>query len=409
VTRQHTRGLRAGARGGGADRGARRVRAGLVVTEIALAVALLMGAGLLLRSLVALTQVAPGFIAEDTMAFRIALFGRGYDWDRVRTRVSELESDLRALPGVTEAAATSVLPLSGPGQRLTFSVEGAPAPPPDVNPEIGVALVAPDYFRTIGARVVRGRHFTDRDHAEAPPAVILNEAAVRRWFPDADPIGKRVHMNGSREVVGVVGDVLQGDPKQGTAPQLFVPYAQRPSRSVWIVLRTAGHPSALAPSVRATVHRLDPNLALSELTSLDQLRAGSVARPRFYAALLALFAAVALALAATGIFGVMSYAVAERTREIGIRMALGAQIRDVRKMFLRHGLSLTTCGIALGIGVAVVLARVMSSFLFGVGPMDPTTYAAVSGTLAAVALIAAYLPARRASRVDPVVALRANG
>jgi putative ABC transport system permease protein len=363
----------------------------------------------LLRSLVALTKVAPGFSAEEAMSFRVALYGRGYDPNTVRTRVTEFETALRALPGVSAVAATSVLPLSGPGPRLAFGVEGAPTPPTQVNPEIGVVSVTPDYLATIGATLVIGRAFTARDHAEAPPVAIVNEAAVRHWFPDGDPIGRRVEVSGTREVVGVVADILQGDPRQQTAPQLFVPYAQRSTRSLWIVLRTAGNPVVLAPSVRGTIRRLDANLALSELTALDQLRAGVIARPRFYTALLALFAAVALALAATGILGVMSYTVAERTREIGVRMALGARTGDVRKMFLRHGLLLAAAGIALGIGVAAGLTRVMSAFLFGVGPMDPMTYAVVSGALAAVALLATYLPARRASRVDPIVAMRAEG
>jgi predicted permease len=402
------RGLHAAGRGGGADRRAQRARAGLVVAETALAIVLLTGAGLLLRSLAALTDVAPGFVAGDAMAVRIALFGRGYDLDTVRARVARIEEDLRALPGVTAAAATSLLPLSGPGQRLWFEVEGAPPPPRDVNPEIGFASVGPDYFRTIGAQLVRGRDFTSRDRADAPPVAIVNEAAIRRWFPNGNPIGMRVHVRGSREIVGVVADLLQGDPKQPPAPQLFVPFEQSPARAVWLVVRASGNPLALAAPVRGTFRRLDPDLAVSEATPLDRLRAGSVARPRFYTALLALFAAVALALAATGIFSVMSCAVAERTREIGIRMALGAQAFDVVRMIVGRSLALAVAGAGIGITMALWAGRVLQNLLFGVEPFDPPTLGAVVLILLASAAAAGYLPARRAARLDPASTLRSG-
>ena len=401
-----THGLRAGGRGGGADRQSRRVRSGLVVAEIALAVMLLTGAGLLLRSLVALTRVSPGFVAEDTVAFRVALYGRDYDPATVRARVSEIEAGLRALPGVTSVSTTSLLPLSGPGPRLSFGVAGAPLPSARVNREIGVASVAPNYFRTIGATLVLGRDLTDRDHAEAPPVAVINQAAVRRWFAGVDPIGKHVHMSGLREVVGVVADVLQGDPKQEPAPQLFVPSAQRMVRSFWFVIRAPGSSLALAPSVRSVVHRLDADLAISELTTLDQLRAGSVARPRFYAALLALFAMVALALAVTGIFGVMSYAVAERTREIGIRMALGARSADVVRMIVGRTLTLAMIGVSIGLVAAFAVGRVIQNQLFGVELVDPATLAIVVLILLASAAAASYVPARRASNLDPAMTLR---
>ena len=399
-------GLRASGRIGGADRRTQRARAGLVVAEIALAVVLLIGAGLLLRSLVALTRVAPGFVAMDAMAFRVALFGRGYDLQMVRARVHELEAALRTVPGVTAAAATTLLPMSGPGPRLTFSVEGAPPPPADVNPEIGVVSVTPDYFRTIGARLVLGRDFTDRDHDQAPAVAVINEAAVRRWFPDGNPIGKRVRMSGVREVVGVIADVLQGDPKGQTAPQLFLPNAQRPVRSVWIVFRTANTPVALAPSVRGVLQRLDANIAMSALVQLEQLHAGSIARPRFYTALLALFACIALVLAVTGVFGVMSHTVAERTREIGIRMALGAQPGDVLRQIVGRTLALALAGLVIGLVGAFAVGRVIQSQLFGVQLVDPPTLIVVGLILVSSASAASFLPARRAARLDPVTTLR---
>jgi putative ABC transport system permease protein len=405
VTGQLTHGLRTGRRGG-PDRTTRRVRAGLVVAEVALAVVLLACAGLLLRSLAALTQAPPGFSSDNAVSFRVSLFGRGYDLDAVRARVTEYEAALRALPGVTAVSATSVLPLSGPGPRLAFSVKDAPPPPADVNPEIGVASVTPDYLKTIGARLVMGRAFTNRDRGDAPPVAIVNESAVRRWFPDGAPIGRHVQMGGTREIVGVMADVLQGNPKQQTAPQLLIPYAQRPTRSLWLVVRTAADPRTAAPSIRATIRGFDADLAVSELTLLDDLRTGAIARPRFYAALLALFAAVALVLTVTGIFGVVSYTVAERTREIGVRIALGAHRADVVRMIVGRAVALALIGATIGLAGALALGRVIRNQLFRVDVLDPPTLSVVILILLTSAAAASFLPARRASRLDPGRTLR---
>jgi predicted permease len=400
--------LREGGRGGGQGKGAHRVRAALVVAEMALSVVLLMGAGLLIRSFVEMTRVAPGFTAEQAMAFRITLQGDEYTRaQQIRDRVAEFENRLRTLPGVTSVAATTVLPLSGQGSIVDFQVVGAPPPPPDINAEIAIANITPHYFATIGAPLRRGRAFTEYDRDGAPLVAIINEAAVRRWFPDQDPLGQQVEMSGRRyEVVGVVGDVRQRHPGEPVAPQLFAPYAQRTSRSVRIVVRSAGDPIALAPSIRAEIRRLDPNLALTDFTPLEQLVAGSVARPRFYTALLALFAGVALVLAATGIFGVMSYAVAQRSREISIRMALGARAGQVLQMIVGRAVALAAAGAVLGIAGALALGRVIQSQLFGVGVLDPLTLFVVVAVLIGSAAAASFLPARRAAGLDPANALR---
>jgi predicted permease len=342
------------------------------------------------------------------MAFRIALQGDEYArGQQIRDRVAQFETRLRALPGVTSVAVTTVLPLSGPGGLIDFSVVGGPPPPADVNQEIGIGSVTPEYFATIGAPLRRGRGFTAHDHDRAPPVAIINEAAVRRWFKDRDPIGRQVEMSGvRREVVGIVADVRQRHPGQPVAPQLFTPYAQRTARTVRIVVRSATDPIALAPSIRAEIRTLDPNLAITDFAPLEQLVARSVARNRFYTALLALFAGVALALAATGIFGVMSYSVAQRAKEISIRMALGARAGQVLATIVGRAVALAAAGAVLGLGGALALGRVIENQLFGVTLFDPLTVAGVVLLLVGCAAAASFLPARRAAGLDPASALR---
>ena len=405
-----TQALREGGHGGAASRGGHRLRAALVVAEMALAVVLLTGAGLLIRSFVELTRVNTGFVTERAMAFSVTMQGEDYKQGvQLRSRVAEFHQRLGALPGVVAVGATTVLPLSGRGAMIDFAVVGAPPPPPDVNQEIAVASVTPDYFRSIGAPLHRGRLFSDRDQSDAPLVSLINEAGVRRWFANEDPIGRRVTLSGRvYDVVGIVGDVLQRNPGEPVAPQLFMPYAQRSTRTVRIVVRTAGDPIALAPAIRREIRGLDPNLAITEFTPLEQLVARSVARPRFYTALLALFAGVALALAATGIFGVMSYAVAQRAREISIRMALGAHVADVLRMVVGRALALAGVGLAIGIGAALALGRVIRQQLFGVPLLDPVTLGTVVLVLIVSAIVASLVPARRAAGLDPGTALKGS-
>jgi putative ABC transport system permease protein len=319
--------------------------------------------------------------------------------------VIELEDRLRALPGVSAVASTSSLPFGG-GAMLDFAVQGAPPPPPDVNQEILVASVTPEYFRAIGAPLLRGRVFDARDRTGSPLVGLLNEAAVRRWLPDGDPIGRRVISGQPLEVVGVVGDVLQRNPGRPAMPQLFLPHAQRTNRTVQVVVRGSGDPLSRVGAIREQIRALDPNLPVGEFTPLDQIVARSVARPRFYTSLLALFAGVALALAATGIFGVMSYTVAQRAREISIRMALGARAIDVLRTIVGHALVLAGIGVVLGTAAAFALGRVIQNQLFGVGVFDPLTIVAVMVVLFGSAAMASLLPARRAAAVDPASAFR---
>lgn len=401
------RGLHESGRSGGGGRRARHLRSALVVAEMTLAVILLTGSGLLIRSFIELTRVNPGFQPEGAMAIRVTFQGEQYQsGEPVRNRVNEIEERLRSLPGVVAVGAGSILPLGGLGALNDFAVEGAPPPPPDVNQEIAVAGATPEYFKAIGAPLARGRLFTALDHAKAPPVVILNEAAVRRWFPDQDPLGRRVLSGGPREVVGVVGDVLQRNPGQPAAPQMFVPYAQRTGRTVRVIVRAIGDPLALAPAVRDQIRALDANVPIADIMPLADLVSRSIARPRFYTSLLTLFAAVALALSATGIFGVMSYTVAQQSKEIGIRMALGARASDVLRSVVGRALMLAGIGVAAGLVLALALGRVIRNQLFGVDVFDPVTLISVVAVLLASAAFASFWPARRAAAVEPMSAFR---
>jgi len=399
--------LRETTRGATSRRG-QRIRSALVVVEIALAVVLLIGSGLLVRSFIQLTRVDPGFQAEQALSFRVVLQDERYKADDpTRIRVSEFEQRLRRLPGVTSVGATSVLPLSGRGAMVGFAVKGEPPPPPNVNSEIALASATPDYLRAIGATLKQGRQFTSSDDMNAPRVAIVNEAAVRRWLRGGDPIGRRVITNGvAREVVGVVGDVLQRSAAEPVAPMVFVPFAQRTIRSIKMVVQTTADPSTLTAAVRAEIRAIDPELAVADITPMSRLISRSLRGPRFYTSLLAIFAAVGLVLAAIGVFGVMSYAVTQRGREISIRLALGALPRDVLQMIVTRALGLSAIGLLVGIVAAMALGRFIQGQLFGVALLDPVTFSGVSLVLAASAGVASFVPARRATKLDPANALR---
>ncbi|CAN5753456.1 ABC transporter permease [soil metagenome] len=398
--RHGERGLQAGA--------GQRMRAALIVSEMALAVVLLFGAGLLIRSFVELTRVDPGFQPDRAVAFRISMDESGYaEGAHLRDFVTRLLERVETTPGVLSAGGTGVLPLRGRSSLINFAVDGAPPPPDDVNAEIGISGATPSYFEAIGARVTHGRDFDSRDHADAPPVALINQAGADFWFPGEDPIGRRVQAGSPvREIVGIVTDVLQRDAATPVMPHLYTPYEQRTTRSLRIVVRTAGDPAALAPALRDAVRSLDANMPVSDFMPLEQLLSESLARPRFYTSLLALFAGLALALAAIGIFGVMNYSVTQRAREISIRMALGAERGAVIGMIVGRSMALAAIGLAVGLAGAAAFGRIISSQLFNVEAMDPLTVAAVIVVLAGTAFTAAFLPARRAAGLDPGNALR---
>jgi putative ABC transport system permease protein len=410
VTNRHLLlGLQESGRSGGGGRRMQRLRSTLVVAEMALAVILLTGAGLLIRSFIALTQVNPGFQPGGAITLRVTFQGAEYaNGDQVRNRVDQLVTRVRELPQVTAVGVGSILPLGGLGALNDFAVEGAPPPPPEVNQEIAVAGASPDYFKAIGAPLIRGRMFNDLDQPKSPSVVLINEAAAKKWFPNQDPIGRRVLSSSPnpREVVGIVGDVLQRTPGEPAVAQMFIPFAQRTGRTIRLIVRTNGDPMAMASAVREQVRALDPNLPLAEATPLAEVVSRSVARPRFYTSLLTLFAAVALILSATGIFGVMSYAVAQQSKEIGIRMALGARAADVLRSIVGRAVALAGLGVIVGIITALALGGIIRSQLFGVTVFDPATLGAVILVLLLSAALASLLPATRAARIDPVRAFR---
>ncbi len=400
--------LRQGGRGGSGGRAGHRARAALVVGEMALAVVLLTGAGLLIRSFVELSRPPEGVHLADGVAFRMTLQSATYpNAAAVRNAVTTLEDRVRALPGVTAVASTTTLPLTGRGNLSGFAVEGAPPPPPDVNAEIAVSSATPDYLATIGTTVREGRTFTVHDNENAPRVVVMNEAGARRWFEGQDPVGRFVLINGNRtEVIGVIADVAQHDRREAVAPAVVAPFAQRTTRTIRMVVRAQSDPLAQMPAIRAEVRAFDPTIALMTPIPLTELVDNAVATPRFFMSLLTLFAGVAILLAATGMFGVMSYAVAQRTREIGIRMALGAPVGTVVRMVLGRAIALALAGAVLGLAGAFTLGRVLADQMYGVALVDPATITLVLGVLLLSAILAALLPARRAARVDPADALR---
>ena len=409
--------LREGGRGVLGGRG-HRLRGGLVVSQIALAMVLLAGAGLLLRSFAHLRHVDPGFRPGSALTFRVTLPESAYKEDPSQIAFyRDLAARLAALPGVQSVGAISGLPLSGVHFNLSFEVKGRAPLPPAQQPTMEVRVVSADYFKAMGIPVLRGRGLTAADDARAPQAVVLSRSAVRRHFPGEDAMGKAIVLGWGRgpgepraggEVVGIVGDVKDHGLAEENPPEIYLPYPQRTVQAMDVVLRTSVPPRSLLPAAEAVVRDLDPELPVARVATLDEVVARSISEPRFYMVLLGSFAGLALFLAALGLFGVMSYAVVQRSREIGIRVALGAHPHDVLGMVLRHAMTLALAGVVGGLLGALALSRLLGRLLFELSPTDPGTLAGVALLLSLVALAASYLPARRATRVDPLIALRSE-
>jgi putative ABC transport system permease protein len=417
-----TRGLSAtlkeSGRGAVTSRSAGRVRGALVVTELALAVMLLVGAGLLMRSFIKLQAVDPGFKVDPALTFDLTLPDARYkEMEQQIAFYDQLLPRLRGLPGVQAASAVMGLPLAGLDFIISFEVAGRPPVPPAQQPSMQVRVATPEYFSTLGIPLKRGRMFTEDDRLQSPKVVLITEAAAKQYFPNEDPIGRTIKLGWGRgpgkpraggEVVGIVGDIKAEGLDEPNPPQIYMPLRQWPVSFMTVVLKTSVPPTSLTEAARAQVAAIDPNLPLSNIGTLDAIVAKSISQQRFYMTLLSVFAAVALVLAAIGIFGVLSYAVSQRTREIGIRMALGAQERTVIGLVVRQAMALVAAGVVAGTLLALYLSQTMTKMLFSVRPTDPTTFVSVAAVLAGVALLASYLPARRATRVDPIVALRSE-
>ncbi len=406
--------IREGTRGS-QGRGGTRARGVLVILETALAVVLLAGAGLLIRSFLELQHVDPGFKPEGVITFNLELPTSQYsDEEKLRTVTADLLERMERLPGVTAAGVTVYgMPFMGRVNVLTFNVAGRPDPEPGKAPILRVAAVTPDYFKTLGIPLLKGRGLTAQDRHGAPRVALLNATAVKKFFPDEDPINKRIEFgpadeNGDipgGEVVGVVGDFKQDALEQEVEPQIYLAYDQAPQESLSVVLRSSS-PQLVAEAAKQQVRELNPNLPLYSLQPMTELVSTSTATSRFYMLLLGGFALVSLILAAVGIYGVIAYAVRQRSQEIGIRMALGASREKVVRMVVRQGLVLAVLGAAAGLAGAFFATRWLRSLLFEVSVSDPAIYATVAALLVLVAAVASWLPARRAAATDPQGVLR---
>jgi predicted permease len=407
-----TESLKEGGRGttqGG--RGA-RVRSALVVSEVAIALVLLVGAGLLIRSFVRLQGVDPGFHPERVLAADVVLPGAKYREDaQVINFYDRLLSGMRGRPGVEAVAAVSVLPLTESGAIITFLIEGRAAPAPGESQDAEYRIATPDYFRALGIPVIRGSVFSERDTANMPYVMVVNETFARRNFPGEDAVGKRVNLGDPaqapwRTIVGVVKDVRHQSLDAEPYPQMYTPLGQSPRRSMSVVVRAGGDPKNAIPLVRSELAALDRDLPLYNVRTMQEVLSESVARQRFSMLLVAIFAFLGLALASVGIYGVIAYSVTQRTHEIGVRMALGAEAMHILKMVVRQGMILAVVGVCIGLVAARGLAQLMSGLLFGVSPTDVITFTGVSILLTAVAMLACVIPALRATRVNPMVALK---
>jgi putative ABC transport system permease protein len=385
----------------------------LVVSEVAVALLLLVGAGLMTKSFIRLQQVDPGFDATNVVSMNIALPTSKYRQQQVNVFYDQLLERLRNLPGVKSVAGINPLPLSNSNVSSRFVVEGAPFVPLADRPYAGIRVITPDYFQTMSIPDLKGRSFTEQDRENTPSVIIINEAMAGRYWPNQDAIGKRLDFfeedSGKqewREIVGVVGDVRHKALETEVMPEVYFPYKQSPENFMNLVVRTASDPASMVPAIRSQVLSIDKDQPVFDIMTMEQRVAKSVASKRFVMLLLSTFSFLALGLAAVGIYGVMAYLVTQRTQEIGVRMALGAQKRDVLKLVVMKGMALAIVGTTIGLVASLALTRVMRSLLFEVTPTDWLTFVIASTVLLIVALLACYIPARRATKLNPLIALR---
>ena len=405
--------LKEGGRGSSGGVKQNRLRSLLVITEVALALVLLIASGLMIKSFLRLQSVNPGFNPANLITLEMQLPENKYsDKDRQAIFQQQLVQRVAQVPGVQSVGTVDNLPFSGNEFNVGYSIEGQPPLNAAERPRAFLRNVSPNYFEAMGIPLRKGRGFTESDNANAPAATIINETAARKFWPNEEPLGKRFKrgsvdsQNPWLTVVGVIGAVSHSSLQVASQPEVYLPFQQNPGLNLTLVARTSSDPKAFAGAVRREVSAMDNDLPVSNIKFMDEIVGKSVAQPRVYALLLGIFAGLALILAAIGIYGVISYSVTQRTHEIGIRMALGAQTRDVLALIIKQGMALALVGIFLGLLVSLALTRVLASQLYGVSSTDPVTYSAISLLLMFVALIACYIPALRATKVDPMIAVR---
>jgi putative ABC transport system permease protein len=405
--------LKEGGRTSTAGFGRRRLRHALVISEIAIALMLLVGAGLLVRSFIRLLQVDPGFTPDNVLSLQVFIWDKYQTPERRTAFFDEAFTRLSSLPGVQAVGAVTALPFNNEDTidvATTFTIDGAPAEPGrQLTAYSTVASI--DYFKVMSIPLARGRPFNEFDRAGSPPVVLINEAMSRRYWPDEDPVGKKITVGSfgrpmSREIIGVVGDVRHTGLDSNPRPEFFVPHLQNPFGGMAIVVRATSDPDQLLTAAKDQIRAINKDQPFYSINTMDALLTKSLGERRFNLLLLCAFATIALLLAGVGIYGLISFSISQRTHEIGVRMALGAKTRDITRMVLGEGIALALIGVGVGIVGALLLTRFLKSFLFGVTPTDPVTFAIISVLLIAIALVASYLPARRATRVDPMVALR---
>jgi putative ABC transport system permease protein len=388
----------------------RRIGNLLIAAEVALAVMLLVGSGLLLRTIWQLHNVNPGFDDRNALAVTVQLPDKKYgDNKQVAQFSQQLVDQVSTLPGVEATGVARILPITHE-LSLGYYVEGRPREPDNQLPQTNYSAVSADYFNAMRIPLIEGRAFTNRDDLQSPRVAIISAELARRVFPGESPIGRRINLmtgpENFREIVGVVGDVKQQGLVRGSSPHVYEPFAQAPDRFMTLIVRSSSEPLGLVPAIRSKVAGLDQELPLQRVTTLDKVIANSIRQQRFTTVVLSAFAAVALVLAVAGLYGVVSYSVAQRTRELGIRLALGAQVNDVLRLVLKQGMTFVLVGEVIGIAGAYALTGLIQGLLFGVTATDKATFITVAVALFVVALVACYVPARRATKVDPLIALK---
>jgi putative ABC transport system permease protein len=401
--------LKEGTRGSAGGR--TRLRGALVVAEVALSLILLVGAGLLIRSFIELLQVNPGFDPAKVVSMRISTGGRYRDGQQAAAFLEQALERVRSVPDVKAAGSIHFLPLTGLLSATGFWRDDKPQPGPGEEPVTQTFVITTGYFPAMSIPLIAGRTFDSRDHAKSPLVTVINQELANRFFPGENAVGKRLHIEWGRpeqtyEIIGVVGSIRHRELEKSPEPALFLSNLQEPNGFFNLVVRTGGDPANVISSVMAQIRSVDKDIPISGIRTMSEYMTLSVARPRFQTILLGSFAALALLLAAVGIFGVISYSVSQRTQELGIRRALGAADRELMGMVLREGLKLATIGVAIGLFGAFALTRYLETLLFQIKATDPLTFAAVGLMLVIVAVLACWIPARRAMRVDPMIALR---